>query len=236
MTDIIVDLYYADWCGHCKKFKPVWNKICDEFKDKIKFNEYESKNEEKIKLARISGYPTIKITVGGNTKEYDGERNKLGSHLNSLLQKSSSKSSSKSNSSSKSRSSSKSSPVIQFYYKKTCPYCIEFDKTWNQLKDKHIIFETIYNSSPEFNKYLDYHTNEDTKKYPGLIIWVGDKWYNYRDMFGQDRPSDPIELLKRFKKIIRKLKNKNKYKLSQTGGSKIISRNPRSGITFSLNI
>lgn len=72
----IVKLYYADWCGHCQRFKPEWEKIKKTLESKgIKYEEYESgKDEEKIKEAKIKGFPTIKIQDGKEEREYEGRR------------------------------------------------------------------------------------------------------------------------------------------------------------------
>ena len=58
-----VTLYYADWCGHCTKFKPTWEGIKQVFKlNNIKFEEFEDlKNENIIKQKGIEAYPTIII-------------------------------------------------------------------------------------------------------------------------------------------------------------------------------
>lgn len=64
-----ISLYYADWCGHCNKFKPVWESMKPEFKSHgIKVNEYMHGRDPQADEVR--GYPTIKV----NGVEYKGER------------------------------------------------------------------------------------------------------------------------------------------------------------------
>lgn len=83
-------LFYANWCGHCNRFKPEWEK----FKDKVnqlggkvgnknvQVNEYEDNNlpteGATINGQNIRGYPTVKISVTSGDKkieyEYDGKR------------------------------------------------------------------------------------------------------------------------------------------------------------------
>ena len=51
-----ITLYYANWCGHCKRFKPVWNSIKPILKaNNVKVSEYEQ--EENLE------------TTGGYAKE-----------------------------------------------------------------------------------------------------------------------------------------------------------------------
>lgn len=89
-------LFYANWCGHCIKFKPEWDKLKQKVhemggkfgENKITINEYEDskvpKDIAKIEGKDIRGYPTVKITVTLNGKkteyEYEGKRN-----MNDLL-------------------------------------------------------------------------------------------------------------------------------------------------------
>lgn len=84
--EVDVTLYYANWCGHCVNFKPEWKtfkksieKMNNKYKNvKIKVDEYEHSNLEKIGGAKINGndiegFPTIKIKItnGKESKEYD---------------------------------------------------------------------------------------------------------------------------------------------------------------------
>lgn len=82
-----ISLFYADWCGHCKTFKPTWDALKKVFtKNNIYFEEYEdSKHENIIKEEGIEGFPTIKITNNEGIKyEYMGERSANGI-LNEIL-------------------------------------------------------------------------------------------------------------------------------------------------------
>ena len=71
-----VTLYYADWCGHCNDFKPVWGELKKVFdKNDIKYEEYEdSKDEDIIGANNVSAYPTIHIENGPVKYEYKGGR------------------------------------------------------------------------------------------------------------------------------------------------------------------
>ena len=67
----IIELFFANWCGHCQRFKPEWQKLKQT--PDIQFAEYDADNaahKAKIDAAGVSGYPTIRI----DNKEYSGER------------------------------------------------------------------------------------------------------------------------------------------------------------------
>jgi len=83
-----VSLFYANWCGHCIRFKPYWDEFVKNVskKSNIVTNSYEDSDAKSIsKLGIINGkpivgYPTIKITViypNKNKKEieYQGKHN-----------------------------------------------------------------------------------------------------------------------------------------------------------------
>ena len=73
-------LFYADWCGHCKKIKPVWEETAktvnkDEVKMiKVNCGEGTEKDQEIMKKYNIDGYPTIIKFVEGKPQLYQGER------------------------------------------------------------------------------------------------------------------------------------------------------------------
>jgi len=71
-----ITLYYADWCGHCRAFKPAWDALKGVFNDHgIKTHEYEAdSNKELIKKVGIKGYPTLMINDNGKSYEYSGDR------------------------------------------------------------------------------------------------------------------------------------------------------------------
>jgi len=82
MTNIKLELFHANWCGHCKTFLPEWRKFAKEIsKDaQVKVADYEQQTSPdfekfaKINGNTINGYPTVKITVNGTEYEYNNER------------------------------------------------------------------------------------------------------------------------------------------------------------------
>lgn len=75
-------LFYADWCGHCKKIKPVWEEAAAEINDKdkkmLKVNcgGGSKKEKEIMEKYNIDGYPTIILFKNGKPSPYEGARNK----------------------------------------------------------------------------------------------------------------------------------------------------------------
>lgn len=81
--ECVVALFYADWCGHCKKFKPEFETAMKQLNGQL------NKKGKKLRLVKvdcdaekelakkydISGYPTVKILEdNGTIAEYGGER------------------------------------------------------------------------------------------------------------------------------------------------------------------
>lgn len=58
-------LIYADWCGHCTRFKPVFNKVCSRVGSDFACTSIESEeltNAPSLsKALKFSGFPTIKF-------------------------------------------------------------------------------------------------------------------------------------------------------------------------------
>ena len=82
--ECVVALFYADWCPHCVKFKPSFNKakgLLDGKKFKGKVMRFVLGDCDAYKnLSKdydVNGYPTVKILNDNNKQtavEYDGER------------------------------------------------------------------------------------------------------------------------------------------------------------------
>ena len=81
MNNSSLCLFYAPWCGHCKRLKPTWDQFEKNNLDhKIKILSLNcDENHELAEKHHISGFPTIKYLPQGlatpeNTLEYDGDR------------------------------------------------------------------------------------------------------------------------------------------------------------------
>ena len=72
-------LFYADWCGHCKKLTPIWDEAANEADDKmIKLNVGDGKPEQKKIMDKynIKGFPTIIMFENGENKGVFEKRDK----------------------------------------------------------------------------------------------------------------------------------------------------------------
>jgi thiol-disulfide isomerase/thioredoxin len=78
MSDnILVELFRAEWCGHCKSFVDVWEKLINELPG-VTFKKYEhttenDKEKKEFEKNNINSFPTIIITTQ-NKQQYKGER------------------------------------------------------------------------------------------------------------------------------------------------------------------
>ncbi len=82
-------LFYGEWCGHCKQFKPIWNEF-EKITNKEFINVIKTDSEQLMTKYDIQGVPTIKYFDNkGRIIEYNGERsvNGLSDFVNQILKK-----------------------------------------------------------------------------------------------------------------------------------------------------
>jgi protein disulfide isomerase len=75
-------MFYAPWCGHCKKLKPEYKaaatQLADEGSD-IKIAMVDATEEKELgSRFEVQGYPTLKFFVGGTPIDYQGPRDQAG--------------------------------------------------------------------------------------------------------------------------------------------------------------
>ena len=79
----ILILYYTNWCGYCKRFKPEWAKIMEYYKSASDPVECVSidceKNDKVCERDGVKGFPTIRLIDGnnGNVINYEGKRSMM---------------------------------------------------------------------------------------------------------------------------------------------------------------
>lgn len=57
-------IYFAEWCGHCKRMKPVWQELAKKLEGKAKVYMIESEN-----CPKITSFPTAVIVKKGRVIE-----------------------------------------------------------------------------------------------------------------------------------------------------------------------
>jgi thiol-disulfide isomerase/thioredoxin len=75
-------LIFANWCGHCQRFKPIFNELCRQLGNDFHCISIEDtqlqKNGKLTEALDFRGFPTIKFfdQSGKIISEYNGERSK----------------------------------------------------------------------------------------------------------------------------------------------------------------
>lgn len=69
---------YADWCGHCTRFKPEWSKVEQECKGRnittTALNVDDAQNSEFINKYEVNSFPTLLVFKGSQFQKYEGDR------------------------------------------------------------------------------------------------------------------------------------------------------------------
>lgn len=77
--------FRANWCGHCTRFKPVWDETCAEMDQRphlldVERKEVDVDTEEAKPLLQkhnVRGFPHVVLVYGGDKEEvYSGNRTK----------------------------------------------------------------------------------------------------------------------------------------------------------------
>lgn len=78
--EYLMVLFYAPWCGHCKKFKPEYEKAAPTLrKDGFYLAKVDATAEKELaKKFEIRGYPTTKFFIKGEAIDYTGGRTESG--------------------------------------------------------------------------------------------------------------------------------------------------------------
>ena len=188
-------LFYADWCGHCTKFKPIFD---GDLKNLIKSSnipvelvaiDCEKYPEEASKYG-VTGFPTLILEVNNKSIKYQGEREP--ETIKQFIKKNI-------NSGFVSEESNDNSAKLKLFYADWCGHCTKFKPIFNKdLKNLieslniPVILETI-----DCDKYPEEASKYDVTGYPTLILEVNDKNYVYEDK------REPEQIIKFIKKNVK---------------------------------
>lgn len=71
--------FFAPWCGHCKRIKPVYSELAADLKASLKFAEVDCTDEDSKELCEAAGatsYPTLALFRDGKKLAYKGAQRK----------------------------------------------------------------------------------------------------------------------------------------------------------------
>ena len=74
---LVIKLFWVDWCGHCNRFKPVWNKLKRENTEDVNYVDVNCEKEKELAHKEgIQGFPTIRLydADGELLEELEGSR------------------------------------------------------------------------------------------------------------------------------------------------------------------
>ncbi|ARF08830.1 thioredoxin [Catovirus CTV1] len=89
MTNYTIKLFFADWCGHCQRFKPEWEKFKEYIKsnqladdkgkpvtiDTIDFPDNDEGSKMEMETEQVQGFPTIIIYKDNSERKiYEDKR------------------------------------------------------------------------------------------------------------------------------------------------------------------
>jgi len=70
-------MFYAHWCGHCKKLEPLWEELAEKYKEAkdVTIAKIDATKNE-LEHIRIRAFPTVKLFLKhvDHAKDYNGER------------------------------------------------------------------------------------------------------------------------------------------------------------------
>jgi protein disulfide-isomerase A6 len=83
-------LFKAEWCGHCKNFKSVWDEIQNNFNNQVNIKTYDAdttSHKNYFNKYNVQGFPTLILVHNNKIVEYSGSRdiNSVTDFVNSYI-------------------------------------------------------------------------------------------------------------------------------------------------------
>lgn len=84
-NEVVLVLFFADWCPHCRSFKPDWDKVKSIEGTKtasgknirlveVDCTETTAKSSALMEKYEVEGFPSVKVLSGSSVEDYDGAR------------------------------------------------------------------------------------------------------------------------------------------------------------------
>lgn len=69
-----MQLFFADWCGHCRRFKPMWRKLAKHDHVAVWTEVDCTDDSSAAQQHNVRSFPTIHRVSGDTRREFKGER------------------------------------------------------------------------------------------------------------------------------------------------------------------
>ena len=73
-------IFFADWCGFCKQAKPTFEKLVNDYPDKVQL--INDKNKDLLSKYSVKSFPTIMTNTGDTYKSNDRSYEALSQFIN----------------------------------------------------------------------------------------------------------------------------------------------------------
>jgi len=187
-------MFFAPWCGHCKRLAPSWNKLAQSLKEEnqsVTISKVDCTVETDICNAqKVSGYPTLKFINQGVISDYHGGRStvELKEYVMSMLKSRSTlrpKESShvlRLNGTTFEKSIKHGLSFIKFI-KTKCEHCERLAQRWEELADLYIENEDVKISEFDCSEESEmaFCKEKGVTNFPTLVLYKnGEKISNYK--------------------------------------------------------
>ena len=80
-NNTIVLIFFADWCGYCKKAKPTFDKLANDYPNKVQLIDSD-KNKDLLSKYSVKSFPTIMTNTGDKYESNDRSYESLSQFIN----------------------------------------------------------------------------------------------------------------------------------------------------------